>query len=192
MEVNMVRSRWAIVLLVAAFGIAALLVLPGRYSFATSNGCVPTPHEPERIGTATITPDARLTATPGPSPVSLGVTPIPYAEIIDLAPDIPDRDKAQVIVFRCDGRFALYWVPGSTALVIPELGPGDVIFNSFSPESLVGQHIHITTDTPETPRPTEVTITPFGWVPSPYPTLTPWDYPIETPTASQTPWPYDS
>jgi len=99
MPIVIVQSRLrALIVAVVLIAIAALIVLPGRHSFATWNGCVPTPHEPERIATATITPDGRLTATPGPSPVIYGVTPIPYAEVIDLAPEMPERDKSQVTI----------------------------------------------------------------------------------------------
>jgi hypothetical protein len=173
----MLRTRWTVIALVAAFGIATLLVLPDRRPITTPKDCVPKPQERQR----------------------LGVTPIPYAEIIDLSPDVPERDKSQIIVFRCDGRFALYKVLGASALVYPELGPGDVIFNSFPAESLVGQQIHVTTPVvvtvvvtatprpPVTPFPTD---TPRSYPPAPpEPTATPWDYPAATLTARAKPRP---
>jgi hypothetical protein len=186
----MYRSRWIVVTFIALFGLVTLLVLPGRYSFQSSNGCAPTPQERYRLGLATITPDARWRTTPGPSGVSFDITPISIAETIDLSPEMPQRDKAQVIVFRCDGRFVRYWVPGMLEEAAVELGPGDVLFFIVPAESLFVAHvqIHVTEPTVEillsaTPHPVTL-VTPF-------PTETPRSYPPVTPVPTSTPMPYD-
>jgi len=189
-----------LIVAVVLIAIAALFVLPGRRSFDTGNACVPTPQERHRLGLATITPDARWTATPGFPPVSFfDITPIPIAETIDLAPEMPQRDKAQVIVFQCDGRFVRYWVPGTLEQRAVELGSGDVLFRIVPAESLYVPHVQIwvteptveiiltATPRPVTPFPTE---TPRSYPPAPpEPTSTPWDYPAMTLTASAMPKP---
>src|SRR5262249_29576950 len=90
------------------------------------------------LGPATATPDNSLVQTPKPAVISPSVTPIPFSKVTDLAPDLPAKDKTQVIVYRCNGTYELYYigyVPVSEAV---NLLPGDVIVNVISPASLMG------------------------------------------------------
>jgi hypothetical protein len=145
--------------------------------------CAPTPTEylvPTYVTSAVTGP---ATATPTWAPPER-VTPWPtitpfYSKQTDLAPDLEQADKSEVIVFRCDGAKEIYWVrptdDRSATIGALALGPGDVIIHWYPP-SLMGHQIL---------APTRVPITP-------YPTYTHGPYPVITVTvaSTDTPVPY--
>ncbi len=124
--------------------------------------CVPTPLPPtDVVGTLTPPPEPFEYAPPAASAPS--VTPLPLSKTTDLAPDLPDRDKAYVYVFRCNGTYELFLVRPAdveTRRTIP-LQAGDTIRYWDPPASLMGVH-----------------------PPRSHPTETPFVSPLTTPTVS--------
>jgi hypothetical protein len=97
---------------------------------------------------------------------------------------MPGRDKGKVIVFRCDGRFELYWLPINASLDVIPLERGDLIYSWSPPASLVGHQA------PPAGTPPEPTPAPSFTPGPPVATSTPWSYPLATPTASPIPTDY--
>jgi hypothetical protein len=101
--------------------------------------CAPLPKLPLYNGPRTPTPDIyQAQGTPLPY-LSPSVTPIPYANIIDMDPQIPDRDKSYIVVYRCNGTFDLYKTSDSNFNNIP-LNEGDVFYLTDVPLSLMEVH----------------------------------------------------
>jgi len=118
--------------------------------------CVPLPRETRQSGSPTSTPfplTSAMTITPNKFQVAPTVTPRVYANVFDLSPEVPLRDKWEYMVFRCDGTFDQFLVgPEIDFDPFLELGPGDVIIDMIPPASLMGI---------EPPEPTDqVTNTP--------------------------------
>jgi hypothetical protein len=100
--------------------------------------CVPIPREPTSDIPPTATPARFSTQAVQDQPT---LTPIPFTHVIDLSPELPLEDKSELVVFRCDGTFDLYWGgPEINMDLAVNLGPGDVILSSSSPASLMGHH----------------------------------------------------
>jgi len=80
-----------------------------------------------------------MTTTPNKPPIAPSVTPRVYANIVDLSPDVPLRDKVEIVFFRCDGTFDQF-LAGPEIDFDPflNLGPGDVVINIVPPASLMG------------------------------------------------------
>lgn len=111
--------------------------------------CVPIPRYPTPAGPPTATPDQFATAGPNLSPT---ITPIPMAHIYNLSPELPFEEQSIIVVFRCDGAFDLYGAgPEINIDEYLRLEPGDVIFSSNGPASLMGH---------QPPEPTSLTTTP--------------------------------
>ena len=135
--------------------------------------CVPLPGVPQPLGSSSSTPDpfgsVILTTSPRQS-FAPSVTPRVYAHIFDLSPEIPLREKWEVIVFRCDGTFEQFLGgPEIDFYQILDLQAGDVILNTIPPASLMGN---------EPPEPPDETTTPLG---------TSIPYPPPIPTSVKTP-----
>lgn len=126
--------------------------------------CAPIPHETLPIGLPTPTPNILTLPVPTP-PHSQGVTPIPFSHIYDLSPQLPQRDKCEIIVFRCNGAFDQFWAaPDIDIHRAIALAEGDIILNSIPPASLMGHE--------PPPPPTDVLDKPAITTPrmaSPYP-----------------------
>lgn len=118
--------------------------------------CVPLPREARQGGSPTSTPfplTSAMTLTPNKFLVAPTVTPRAYANVFDLSPEVPLRDKWEYVIFRCDGTFDQFFTgPEIDFDPFLELGPGDVLINMIPPASLMGI---------EPPEPTDqVTNTP--------------------------------
>jgi hypothetical protein len=133
--------------------------------------CAPLPKVPLDNGPKTPTPDIyQAQGTPLPY-LSPSVIPIPYANIIDMDPQIPDRDKSYIVVYRCNGTFDLYKTGDPNFNNIP-LNEGDVIYHTDVPLSVMEVH----------PYPTKMMIKP-----SPTNVMTALPYPV---WMTSTPGPY--
>ncbi len=111
--------------------------------------CVPIPRYPTPAGPPTATPDQFATSGPNLSPT---ITPIPFAHIYNLSPEMPFEEQSIIVVFRCDGTFDLYGAgPEINIDEYLRLEPGDVIFSSNGPAYLMGH---------QPPEPTSLTTTP--------------------------------
>lgn len=138
--------------------------------------CAPLPKEPDDEGPRTPTPDlskAQVTLNPYLRP---SVTPLPYTLVVDMDPQMPDRNKSFVVVYRCGGTIDLYKVVPVKLKDIP-LGEGDVILHADAPLSLMEYH--------PIPTWTEAGMAPSGGLRS---TIVPYPYP--QPTVSLIPNPY--
>jgi len=134
---------------------------------------IKTPLPSPRVGTPWYTPDLtqevrRGTRTPKPSefgtpPVvaAPSVTPRPISRIVDLAPELPERDKATVYVRHPDGTYGLFLINYNMNISELPLRTGDVVTKVVPPASLVGH------------KPPELPGSPF-------------DSPLATPTNSPT------
>ncbi len=144
--------------------------------------CVPTPLPPtDVVGTPTPTPVPSEFGTP-PSVRPPSVTPLPLSKTTDLAPDLPDNEKAYVYVFRCNGTYELFLVRPAgveTTQTIP-LQAGDIILHAFPPASLVG---HQPPGPPPTESPFASPLTTPTILPLPGPTLLPPAVPVRQPTS---------
>jgi hypothetical protein len=98
--------------------------------------CVPIPREAQMNGTPTPTPNRYSTPKPNFSPT---VTPIPFAHIYDLSPELPLSEKSKTEIFRCNGMFDLY-LAGPNVDVHQAIGleDGDIILYSAPPASIMG------------------------------------------------------
>jgi len=142
--------------------------------------CVPTPAPPTPIGTPSSTPDSSMAYTPVPThDFGPTLTPYPIAEVIDLSGDSAVEDRAQVAVFRCDGKLVLYIIAKGEGNSIP-LGPGDTIYNSAPAESQMGIQLHVSTPTLEPIVTMEPPFDPSQSTPVPAVTPTTGAYPAET------------
>jgi len=138
--------------------------------------CVPIPREAQMSGTPTPTPNRYATPKPNFSP---SVTPIPFAHIYDLNPELPLSEKSKTEIFRCNGTFDLYLAgPNVDVDQAINLEDGDIIISSGPPTSLMGH------EPPEPPGsvPTQIppvsTSTSFPYPPPPTPIdSTPAPYP---------------
>lgn len=118
--------------------------------------CVPLPQEVEPGGSRTPTPDRFSTPNSGMSPT---VTPRVYANVFDFSPALSLEDKSQVTVYRCDGTFDLFIAgPEIDIIALLDLGPGDVVFGSLPPASLVG---HEPPEPPDWPTTSPATAIPY-------------------------------
>lgn len=104
--------------------------------------CVPLPPTAQPIGTPTPTPSRLSSALPITSPMPdlvQAVNPRAHANIFDLSPELPLRDKSEIIVFRCNGTFDQYWAgPEVDVDSFLNLEPGDVVYSSAAPASMMG------------------------------------------------------
>ncbi len=126
--------------------------------------CVPT-LTPAPTSDATLTPTPPYGEIVTPS-FTASVTPLPISQGIDLAPGVPDEDKARVTVFRCDGTYAVF--VGAAHLSDVPLQPGDVILDWSPPASLVGHQAPRATDMTNILSPT-VDVPPGAFTNVPYP-----------------------
>lgn len=104
--------------------------------------CVPLPRAKQVLESATPT---RSPFSPTESGISslLGlapsVTPRIFANIIDLNPEVPLRDKWEIIVFRCNGNYDKYLRASGTDIdLYLKMEPGDIIINTIPPLSMMG------------------------------------------------------
>lgn len=104
--------------------------------------CVPLPRTAQQRGSPTSRPfplTSVMTKTPNQPPIVPTVTPRVYANIVDLSPEVPLRDKVEIVVFRCDGTFDQFLAgPEIDVYQYLNLGPGDVVINIVPPASLMG------------------------------------------------------
>ena len=138
------------------FGLALLavftLVLVGVFRSASSiqqvsgsvapsaTHCAPTP-----VLWVTSPPTTPLHTDIGPVTRSPSVTPWPINKTTDLAPNIPDSDKGQLIVMHCDGTLELIWYIHTPVA----LQPGDVIIAQSPSASGSGHSVFVSgTETP--------------------------------------------
>lgn len=110
--------------------------------------CVPTP-TPD-MSTRTPTPTFPAPGTPWPTPKPgtpnfVTPTPIPFAKVTDLAPDLPDSQKTRFIVYRCNGSYELFWgrllenTQGITETL--KLEPGDILLYAVPPPSYLPRKV---------------------------------------------------
>lgn len=167
-DTGSISSVWRIGLVgllsvaIVVAGVAAVLRLwpaPSNPSslpspIGVSDQCVPPPTSPPDNGTRTPTPQPSEFGQRPPADV-ITPTPWPLSRTIDLAPDVPDRDKAFVYVWRCRGTRELFKVnpsemKGDLASVL-SMQTGDVILLYAPPASLMGHQIPPLTAVPSSP-----------------------------------------
>lgn len=72
-------------------------------------------------------------------PVSATATPFPNQTVYDLSPDLKEREKAFVVVYRCEGTYESYWLGPEISLnEAIQLDEGDTILQVIQPAKLVG------------------------------------------------------
>lgn len=119
-------------------------------------GCVPLPARTRDLSTPTPTSE-RTGATASPFQIAT-VTPIPFAHIYDLDPDVDQDQKSNVVIFRCNGDWDLYlFSPRWDFDQAVSLGPGDIIISTGPPSVLMG----IEPPEPTIVRPPIKTNTPY-------------------------------
>jgi len=108
--------------------------------------------------------------TPPPAPdtsrLPPSVTPLPITSVIDLAPELSDRDKALALVRRCDGTYVVIYFSPSTVRPDLLLCFGDELLGARPPYYMMGRY---PTNTPTSLAPVlEPTIepSPTAYLPS--------------------------
>ncbi len=122
-----------------ALGLAFVLVIITGKLIASSLSAT---GEPTPTSTPSIYP------APPPSFLAPSVTPYPIGNVIDLAPNMPGRCKAEVIVLRNGGQIEKFLVPigEDFSRVKANLGATDKIINAAPPAASMG-HFYVATIT---------------------------------------------
>jgi len=117
-------------------------------------------------------PDYTPPPTPDTSRLPPSVTPLPIASVIDLAPELSDRDKALALVRRCDGTYVVFYFRPSTVRPDLPLCFGDELLGARPPYSAMGRY---PTNTPTSLAPVSaptIEPSPTAYLP-PGPTVSP-------------------
>ncbi len=93
----------------------------------------------------------RSSSTRTPAPSEFGTPPgvpavastrWPISQVIDLAGQLDEKDKAQIYVRRANGAIIVFLVSMETSITQLPLQAGDVVIQKVPPASLMGHEIH--------------------------------------------------
>lgn len=190
---NNITRGWWVPLILAALVVAVALTL-GLQHGESGSGVLqsltmrPTPRPPTKTPSASASrtaPEptaAAATSSSTPEPSEFGtppaveapsVTPLPISKVIDLAPELPQNEKAEARVKCPDGTYQIFLIrPDMSTSELP-LEPGCVVIRLAPPGSLMGHALPTVTVSqaspvgphPETATPAQTPV--FSPIPTP-------------------------